>query len=239
MEEFANRLARATPRMWVTPVIVALNAAVWLLNVAFGVDPMEPLSADLLDWGANKWPETLAQPWRLVGATFLHGGALHLAMNMWALWDTGRIAERFYGNSQFLLIYLVSGVFGSLTSLFFAARTGVSIGASGAVFGVMGALLAALFLKHHKLPPGLARSMRGSMLAFTVFSLFMGFTSSHVDNSAHVGGLLAGLALGGILVQKFDFETFERHAIPRAALAIALSASAGYLLWRLLPLPAA
>ena len=234
MDDFVTRLAYATPRMWVTRVIVAANVLVWLANVASGISPFEPLAADLLDWGANRLPNTQAQPWRLFTATFLHAGAVHLAMNMWALWDTGRVAERFYGNLQFLLIYLVAGLFGSLASLFFAARAGVSVGASGAIFGVVGALLAALFTQHDKLPPGLATSLRTSMLSFTAFSLFMGFATPHIDNSAHLGGLVAGVLMGLMLVEKFDWDRFKRQALPRAAAAMAVSGAAAWSIWRLL-----
>jgi rhomboid protease GluP len=236
-DEFVYRLAQATPRMWVTKLLIGINVGVWLLNVVTGVDPMAPRSADLLAWGGNMWPYTMNQPWRLLTATVLHGGLLHLGFNMWALWDTGRIVERFYGNIQFALIYLVAGTFGSLASLFFAARTGVSIGASGAIFGVVGALLAALFTKHDKLPSELVASLRTSTVVFVGFSLFMGFTSSHIDNSAHIGGLVSGFAMAVIMAGKFDWEAFRRGAAPRALAALALALVAGFGLWRLLPVP--
>jgi membrane associated rhomboid family serine protease len=124
----------------------------------------------------NTFLECIRQPVALVAlviglllivlsAMFLHGGIVHLGFNMWALWNTGRLAERFYGNTQLALIYLVAGLAGSMASLFFAARTGVSVGASGAIFGVVGCLLAAIFTKSHKLPPALVTSMRNPGLA--------------------------------------------------------------------------
>ena len=237
-DEFVDRLAQATPRMWVTKLLIGINVAVWLLNVATGLDPMAPKSIQLLAWGGNMWPYTMQQPWRLMSAIFLHAGALHLAFNMWALWDTGRIVERFYGNTQFALIYLMAGLFSSLASLFFSARTGVSIGASGAIFGVVGALLAALFTKHQKLPPGLVATLRTSTVTFAGFSLFMGFTSSHIDNSAHIGGLVSGFVIASIMAEKFDWEEFGRQALPRALGALALALVAGFGLWKLLPVPA-
>ena len=158
--EFVWRLHEATPRTWVTPTLIALNVAVWLLNLASGLSPMSPDARELAMWGGNFLPLTLEQPWRLLSAMFLHGGIVHLGFNMWALWNTGRLAERFYGNTQLALIYVVAGLAGSMASLFFAARTGVSVGASGAIFGVVGCLLAALSTKASKLPPELARSMR-------------------------------------------------------------------------------
>jgi rhomboid protease GluP len=221
------------PLFWVSGWIVALNVIVWLANIATGLDPMNPRSADLLEWGANFLPATELQPWRLMSATLLHGGLLHLAMNMWALWDTGRICEQFYGRLQFLLIYGASGLMGSLASLFSSAAQGVSVGASGAIFGVVGALLGALFTKSDKLNPQFVLSMRRSMLFFAGFSLFLGFTVPHIDNSAHIGGLVTGAILGVVLAERFDRAEFQRQALPRALVAIAIVGASGAGLWRL------
>jgi len=237
--EFVWRLHEATPRTWVTPVLVGLNVLVWLLNVATGMSPLSPRPIELAYWGANHLPLTLEQPWRLLAATFLHGGAIHLAFNMWALWDTGRLAERFYGNLQLLLIYLVAGLSGSIASLFFAARTGVSVGASGAIFGVVGCLLAAIFTKAHKLPPALVQSMRSAMLMFVGFSLFMGFTAGFIDNAAHIGGLAGGFLMGMVLAEKFDADEYRRQAPVRAIVATLIAALVLGGAWKLLPVPAA
>jgi rhomboid protease GluP len=237
--DFVRRLHHATPRTWVTPTLVALNVAVWLLNLASGMSPISPRPIDLLMWGGNHLPLTVEQPWRLLAATFLHGGIIHLAFNMWALWDTGRLAERFYGNLQLALIYLVSGLSGSIASLFFAARTGVSVGASGAIFGVVGCLLAAIFTKAHKLPPGLVAAMRSSMLMFVGYSLFMGFVAGFIDNAAHIGGLAGGFLMGMVLAEKFDADEFRRQAPLRAAVAVALAVLVLGAAWKLLPSPVA
>ena len=166
---------------------------------------------------------------------FLHAGAIHLGFNMWALWNIGAIAERFYGNLQYLAIYLLSGLFGSLASLYFAAREAVSVGASGAIFGVSGALLAALFTKHDKLPAPLVASMRSSLLMFVGYSLFLGFTSGVVDNAAHLGGLVSGFALATIMAEKFDWAEYRRNAVSRALVAIGAAAVAAFAAWRALP----
>jgi len=230
---------QATPRTWATRAIVIANVAIWLAMVATGTDPMRPDVQTLIDWGANLLPLTVDQPWRLFTATVLHAGLVHIGFNMWVLWDAGRLAERFYGSLQFLLIYLISGLFGSLASLFFAARTGVSVGASGAIFGVVGALLAALFTKHSKLPAGMAASMRSSMLLFVGYSLFMGFISSFIDNAAHIGGLVSGFAAAVILAERFDWEEYRRSAVQRSMVAIGAAMVAGFLIWKLLPVPTA
>jgi len=236
-QEFVWRLHQATPRTWVTPTLVALNIVVWLLNLATGMSPMSPRAIDLLVWGGNHLPLTIEQPWRLVSATFLHGGIIHLAFNMWALWETGRLAERFYGNLPLALIYAVSSLAGSIASLYFSARTGVSVGASGAIFGVVGCLLAAIFTKARKLPPGLVASLRSSMLMFVGYSLFMGFVAGFIDNAAHIGGLVAGFAMGALLAGKFDVEQSRTQGLVRLAAAVVLAAFALHSAWRLLPVP--
>lgn len=238
-DEFVWRLHQATPRTWVTPTLVALNVLVWVLNVATGVSPISPRALDLLLWGGNHLPLTLEQPWRLVSATFLHAGAIHLAFNMWALWETGRLAERLYGNIPLALIYAVSGLAGSIASLYFSARSGVSVGASGAIFGVVGCLLAAIFTKAGKLPPGLVASLRSSMLMFVGYSLFMGFVAGFIDNAAHIGGLVAGFAMGALLAGKFDAGHSGASGLVRLAAAVVLAAFALHAAWRLLPVPVA
>ncbi len=236
-EDFANRLVRATPRTWATRAVISVNVLVWLAMLATGASPVSPDVQVLIDWGANLLPLTVEQPWRLLTATMLHAGLIHLGFNMWVLWDAGRIAERFYGSLQFLLIYLISGLFGSLASLFFAARTGVSVGASGAIFGVVGALLAVVLTKHSKLPPALAAGMRSSMLMFIGYSLVMGFIARFIDNAAHIGGLVSGFAAAVILAERFDWEEYRRSAIPRAMTAIGIAMVAAFAIWRLLPAP--
>lgn len=238
-DDVVRRLLQDTPRPLATVGLIAANVLVWVATVADGLDPLAPYAQDLLDWGGNMLAFTLQQPWRLFTATLLHGGVIHLLFNMWVLWDTGRMAERFYGSAQFLLIYLLAALFASLASLFFAARDGVSVGASGAIFGVVGALLAALFTKDRRLPRGLVSSMRSSMLMFVGYSLFMGVVSSFIDNAAHLGGLVSGFLLALVLAAKFDREQYQRSAIPRAVAALSVSMVAAFAIWKLLPTPSA
>jgi rhomboid protease GluP len=231
-EDFLYRLQQATPRLWVTPTIIAINALVWLAMLGDGLSPLAPLGSELLQWGGNRLRETLVQPWRLMSATVLHAGIIHLAFNMWALWDVGRVAERFYGTLQFLMIYLLSGLFGSLASLFFAGKVAVSVGASGAIFGVIGALLAALAGQRGRLPRGLAASLLRSLLMFVAVSLVLGFTLGVVDNAAHLGGLLAGFLMASVLAARFDWGTYRRQGLWRALLTLVLAGAAALTLWR-------
>jgi rhomboid protease GluP len=109
------------------------------------------------------------------------------------------------------------------------------VGASGAIFGVVGSLLAAVFTKAHKLPTGLVTSMRSSMLTFVGYSLFMGFVASFIDNSAHIGGLVGGFAMGMILAEKFDGDEYRHQALWRVAAAIGCTAIIVGAAWTMLP----
>jgi rhomboid protease GluP len=233
-DDFLFRLQQATPRLWVTPTLIAINLLVWVTMMTEGMSPLAPLGSELLAWGGNRLQETRSEPWRLMSATVLHAGVVHLAFNMWALWDVGRVAERFYGNIQFLMIYLLAGLFGSLASLFFAARVAVSVGASGAIFGVIGALLAALVGQRGRLPPALASPLWRSLLLFVGISLFLGFTSGVVDNAAHLGGLAAGFALATILAERFDWSAYRRQGLWRALLALVVAGLVAQGIWSLL-----
>jgi rhomboid protease GluP len=233
--DFVERLYAATPTTWVTTLIVAANLVVWGLNLLSGMSVLSPHPQELLAWGGNFLPATREQPWRLFTAMFLHGGLIHLALNMWALWDVGRLVERFYGNTQMILIYLICGLAGSLCSLFFAASRSVSIGASGAIFGVVGCLLAALYTKPNKLPAGLVRTLRSSMLGFVGYSLIMGFVVGFIDNAAHIGGLVAGWLMGVVLAERFDADEYRRQAGVRLAIALCTALGLLVLIWSWLP----
>jgi membrane associated rhomboid family serine protease len=134
------------------------------------------------------------QYWRLVTAVFLHAGLLHIGMNMWCLFDLGPEMESLFSTSKFIFIYLVTGVFGFIVSLFWSPG-GISIGASGAIMGMIGALIAASFHLG-----SLGKAYRSSLWRWVLYILVLGFFFN-VDNAAHVGGLLSGLGLGYILPQ--------------------------------------
>jgi rhomboid protease GluP len=218
---FEERLAVLTPNPWGLYVMVALNIGVWLMHVGAGLDPFKPSAEDLLRWGGNtafavnrehEW-------WRLLSAMFMHAGLLHLSLNMLGLWDAGVQLCRWFGNLQFLLIYLGSGLAGGALSLHFAAQHSVSVGASGAVFGVLGALLAAGQQNRSQLPRILTRRLLLSQGIFVLYALIEGLRTQGVDNAAHVGGLAAGAAFGVVLTRKIDLQAPKARR--RRAVAIA------------------
>jgi rhomboid protease GluP len=198
-----------------TTALVGINVAVYLAMVLSGVSPVEPHVPQLLRWGANFGPLSLGpQPWRILTSNYLHGGMLHIALNMWCLWNLGSLAERIFDRTTYLLTYTFCGLAGSLASLWWHP-TVVGIGASGAIFGVAGALIAALYLGHLPIPKAALRGTLRSLLTFAAYNLFFGALPG-IDNSAHIGGLLAGLALGSAVSSHLTSPPEVRNGWPRA-----------------------
>jgi rhomboid protease GluP len=182
-------------------IIVGMNVAVYLGMVLSGVSPVEPTVPQLLKWGANYGPFTLqGQAWRLLTANYVHIGIIHIALNMWCLWNLGFLAERIFGRWTYFLAYTVCGIAGSLASVWWHPNT-VGAGASGAIFGIAGALIAALYLGKLPIPKEALRGTMKSLLTFAAYNLFFGGVVAGIDNSAHIGGLVAGLALGAALAK--------------------------------------
>jgi membrane associated rhomboid family serine protease/Flp pilus assembly protein TadD len=196
---FHSLLTEATPRIFITPIIIAINLVVFVAMVATGVSFFAPQIDQLLKWGADYGPQTLdSEWWRLLSSVFVHIGVAHLLLNMWCLWSLGRLAERMFGNWTFLAIYLLSGLGGSLASIFWNPKI-VSAGASGAVFGVAGGLVAFWYFGKVALPRSIIKRDFASILTFVGYNLAFGFAKEGVDNAGHLGGLLVGLALGALL----------------------------------------
>lgn len=216
---FAGLMVEATPRVFITPAIIIINLIIFAAMLVSGVSPINPKNEQLLKWGADYGPVTLnGQWWRMLSCAFIHIGALHLALNMWCLWSLGRLAERMFGNRTFLAIYLFSGLGGSIASVWWNP-TVVSAGASGAVFGVAGGIIAFWLLGKSSIPRAVVKQNLGSVLAFTFYNLFYGFFKSGIDNAGHLGGLVTGLALGALLQQ--PLSRTENPSRLRAVLAYA------------------
>lgn len=181
-----------------TIVLIALNTLVYLM---MGVEGRRFLNFDselLLNWGANSGALTSGgQWWRLLTSTFEHGGLLHIALNMWCLYSLGWLAELLFGRARFTLLYLMCGIGGSLGSICWHAN-GVSVGASGAIFGVAGALIPAMLLHSNAQLRTLLKGQLTSIALFVFYNLAFGAAASGIDNAAHIGGLLTGLILGAL-----------------------------------------
>lgn len=207
----ANRpsLIKAMP---VTSAIITANALVFVAMVASGVSPSAPQIPDLVRWGANTGVQTLiSQPWRMWTSNYVHIGIVHIALNMWCLWSLGVLAERIFDRGTYFLIYTFCGIAGSLASLgLHPNRFGA--GASGAIFGLAGALIAALYLGHLPVPPRALRSTLKSLVLFAAYNLFFGAVVPGIDNSAHIGGLVCGLILGAVLARHLTSPPDEKNA---------------------------
>jgi len=189
---------------FITPVIIDLNILVFIIMVFAGLGFVSFKGDDLLAWGANFRPATShGQWWRLVTSTFLHGGIMHLLANMYGLLFVGIFLEPRLGKIRFAMVYLITGILASIASLWWHAAT-VSVGASGAIFGLYGAFLALLLMK--VFPKDFSKVFLGSTLIFVGFNLVMGFTGG-IDNAAHLGGLISGFVIGLILSPGLRRET--------------------------------
>jgi membrane associated rhomboid family serine protease/Tfp pilus assembly protein PilF len=188
--------------MAVTQAIFGINVAVFIAMMLAGVSMLDnPSGRDLVRWGANFGPYTISgQWWRLLTCVFIHGGLLHIGFNMWCLWDLGRLAESVYGHWTFAVVYLITGLAASVASLIWNPAI-LSVGASGAIFGIAGALIASFYLGEFSLPPAAIKGTLRSVVLFAGYNLFFGAVLSHIDNAAHIGGLLMGLLLGALIAK--------------------------------------
>lgn len=193
---------------FVTPIIIDLNLLIYLAMIISGLGLVSFKGSDLLNWGANFRPLTTdGQWWRLLTSTFLHGGLMHILANMYGLLFVGIFIESLLGAKKYASVYLLTGILASVASIWWYDAT-VSVGASGAIFGLYGFFLACLLLK--VFPPEFGKAFLASTLVFVGFNLLMGFTGG-IDNAAHIGGLLSGFILGLIMSRqlKQQVETTE------------------------------
>jgi rhomboid protease GluP len=218
--EVQARVHLMTPRVWVTPALVAINLAVFAIMMARGVHPMEPEIQALVDWGANYGPLTIGDGrwWRLGSSMFLHFGVIHVAFNMYILWTSGPLVERLLGNVGFLLMYLIAGVVGSLASLAWHPYV-VGAGASGAVFGVFGALFGFLLVRRHEVPLSQLAQLRNGAAVFVLFNVVFGMSVEGIDMAAHLGGLAGGFLCGLILALPVAPASRRRRPLRYAILA--------------------
>jgi rhomboid protease GluP len=218
--EFNRELNRMTPHAFVTGSLILLNLAVFVA-LLFAGSGFWTASLELLtQWGANTTQLTTAgQSWRLISALFLHGGFVHLLLNMWTLWGIGRLAERLYGNALFAVIYAGAGIVASLSSIAWHPFV-LSVGASGAIFGVLGACLAFFLRSRTHIPRSIVWRHGIATALFIGFNLISGFMSQGIDNAAHVGGLVSGFVLGFLLARPLQDD--ERIALKPLRVATAV-----------------
>jgi rhomboid protease GluP len=187
----------------VTSALVAVNAL-----VALGVTLFYQSSGDiggLVRLGANvKTAVAAGEWWRLPASTFLHIGILHLVLNMLGLWILGRLLEQMYGPLRFFVVYMVAGIIGALAS-FAIGPPGMSAGASGAVFGVLGAAAAELALFRGAYEERWRRALFGNLIFLIIANVGIGLMYPAIDQMAHLGGLFSGAATAALISQHSRF----------------------------------
>lgn len=183
----------------VTNVLMGINIALFLIMGICGVSLFAPSTEQIIAWGGNSMElASQGQSWRLLTSMFVHIGLLHLAMNMYALFYIGRYLEPILGKVRFLAAYVTAGLLSGLASLWWYQDHGiVSAGASGAIFGMFGVFLALLTTR--LISERVRMALLKSTVAYVGYNIVFGITRSGVDNAAHIGGLLGGVAIGYLL----------------------------------------
>ena len=207
-------------------VLVGINILVYFaMGIVGGGLFSDPTPQQLISSGGNYGPLTFGgEWWRLLSYAFLHSNLLHIAFNMWCLWDLGALCESLYGTWTFASLYFVSAVAGGLASVGVHPER-LSVGASGAIFGLAGALIAGFYLGEFTLPRPVIQAQLRSMIFFVGYNIIIGALSGPTDNLCHLGGLVAGIFCGGLIAR---FAPAERDAMPRLTiLGFAVLALAG------------
>jgi rhomboid protease GluP len=220
--------------MVVTQLIFGANAIVFLgMSLAVGLTLFgDPAWSNLtVRLGANYGPYTITgEWWRLLASVFIHGGVLHFAFNMWCLWNLGGLAESVYGHWTFAVVYLLCGLSASLMSMaWHSAHPVSSVGASGAIFGIAGALIASFYLGEFSLPRVAVTGMLRSVLSFVAYNLVFGAMFNGIDNAAHVGGLVMGLIVGALIAKVAPIQDHIGRRI--SALLVGAVLVTGAMMW--------
>ncbi len=214
-----SELAEGANAPVLVSALVLLNVSIFILEILTGGSSN---TSNLIRFGAEYGPLIEEREyWRFVTSAFLHVGFLHILFNMLCLWLLGRPLERLYGTAQFGFTYLVSGAAGSLLSFLgheFIAPRAVAAGASGAIFGVAGAMFVAGLRFEYLIPENLQKVFGVGALPFIVYNLYYGFAARGVDNYAHLGGVTAGALCG--LFLKPQHETRRESWLATAAFVL-------------------
>src|SRR5262245_25846915 len=206
----------------VMPAFLIINVVVFVAMVVTGVSPLSPDADALHRWGGSYGPSiTLGEWWRLLTAMFVHAGLMHLLFNMLALVNIGALVERMFGRVPFLVLYVLSGVGGSIASAYVHPLS-VGVGASGAIFGLYGGLGGFLLRARKSLPSDIVAPLRNSAVAFVLFNGVYGFTQPNIDVIAHFGGLACGFLAGVALARAAE----PSGARVRQALAVFVAGAA-------------
>jgi rhomboid protease GluP len=187
----------------ITIALIAINSLVFLAMVASGISFTSPSALDVATWGGDFGPLTLGehQYWRLFTSCFLHFGIIHIGFNMYVLYQIGPFIQTVFGRARYLVIYILAGLGGSVVSIW-VHPLAVGAGASGAIFGLYGAVFGFLLLKRRTLNPAVVQRIGKSAGIFVLYNVFYGTISRTTDLSAHFGGLVTGFVVGMLLLPR-------------------------------------
>lgn len=179
-----------------TAILINANLIVFILLVFSGINIISATPKELLDLGANRRYEVLnGETWRLFTSMFLHGGLMHILMNLFGIGATCASIEPLLGRTRTIIAYVLSGIGASLVSIYWHENT-ISVGASGAIFGMMGVMIALLLTKKDG---GFGGAYSIILGLYGGVSLLFGLLGG-IDNAAHIGGLLTGIVVGLVLI---------------------------------------
>ena len=196
---YVKKLYSSIKDLYVTKILIIINISIFLYMGSRGVDLLTPSNTNIHFWGGNISSSTMfGEPWRLFTCMFIHGGIIHLVMNMCFFAILGAFVEKLFGHLNYLLIYLFSGLMGSMISLLFHP-IGISVGASGALFGIFGGLIGYLIVCKKSIPKRIYNSIKKSVIITLFINLVFGFSVPNIDMAAHLGGLAAGVFASIIL----------------------------------------
>lgn len=183
----------AIRKPFVTYGIIAINVLIFLVMVLMSRDGVMAFSSETLVkfWGNLKYLVLDGEFYRILTSAFIHDGIMHLFFNMYALYVIGPQLENFFGKTRFALIYIISAISASLLSLAFNDAYTVSVGASGAIFGLFGSLL--YFGYYYRVYLG--SLLRSQIVPVIILNLALGFMMTGIDNAAHIGGLVGGILI--------------------------------------------
>jgi rhomboid protease GluP len=220
---FHMQAKAATPHVVVYRLIMAACILVFLAMIGKGLPLMGPNAFSLLPWGANSGFAVAlgGERWRLFTSMFVHANLLHVAVNMLCLYQMGPLVERLFGNLGFALLYLAAGIGGSLASAWYHPLV-VGVGASGAIFGLFGALGGFLLVHRARIPASVLRSMSSGVGTFVVFNTLFSLASPLIDNAAHLGGLATGFLAGLLLARPWPTPKPTSGLIRQLVLGAAL-----------------
>lgn len=183
----------------VTMSIIAINIILYIITAIMSKNIFDINAYVLLYMGGNYGAlVSHGQVWRLLTCAFLHGGLIHILCNMYALYALGPQVEILFGRVKYIIIYLLSAIGGSLLSYKFSPSS-LSIGASGAIFGLFGAMVVFVLKYKDRIP----KKVLNNLFGVIILNLLIGFNLQGIDNFAHIGGLLVGALVAFLfLMQK-------------------------------------